>query len=74
MDPLADKLLVTAALVSDIGKFKWPILRGVAARAPYFHNGSARDLPTLVDFYDARFGMGLSAGEKADLVAFLGAL
>ena len=59
---------------ADLGKTKGPILRGLAARAPYFHNGSARDLPTLVDFYDARFGMGLSASEKADLVAFLGAL
>src|SRR5262249_38428518 len=26
---------------ADIGKFKGPILRGLAARAPYFHNGSA---------------------------------
>ena len=25
----------------DIGRFKGPILRGLAARAPYFHNGSA---------------------------------
>jgi cytochrome c peroxidase len=58
----------------DLGKTKGPILRGLAARAPYFHNGSARDLATLVDFYDVRFGMGLSAGEKSDLVAFLNAL
>ena len=28
----------------DIGRFKGPILRALAARAPYFHNGSARDL------------------------------
>ena len=59
---------------ADLGKTKGPILRALAARAPYFHNGSARDLPTLVDFYDARFGIGLSTAEKADLVAFLGAL
>jgi cytochrome c peroxidase len=59
---------------ADLGKTKGPILRGLAARAPYFHNGSARDLATLVDFYDARFGIGLSDAEKADLVAFLGAL
>ena len=25
----------------DVGRFKGPILRGVAGRAPYFHNGSA---------------------------------
>ena len=59
---------------ADLGKTKGPILRGLAARAPYFHNGSAPDLATLVNFYDARFGIGLSAAEKADLVAFLGAL
>ncbi len=55
----------------DIGKFKGPILRGLASRAPYFHNGSAADLDAVVDFYDNRFGMGLSDQEHSDLVAFL---
>jgi len=55
----------------DIGRFKGPILRGLASRAPYFHNGSARDLGAVVDFYDERFAIGLSKDEKADLVAFL---
>ena len=56
---------------SDIGRFKGPILRALATRAPYFHNGSAKDLREAVDFYDTRFGMGLSVDEKNDLVAFL---
>ena len=56
---------------NDIGKFKGPILRGLAARAPYFHNGSATDLGAAVDFYDERFGIGFTEEEKADLVAFL---
>jgi len=56
---------------SDIGRFKGPILRALAARAPYFHNGSASDLETVVDFYDQRFGIGLTEDEKADLIAFL---
>jgi cytochrome c peroxidase len=56
---------------NDIGKFKGPTLRGLAARAPYFHNGSAADLGAVVDFYDQRFGIGLTPEEKADLVAFL---
>jgi cytochrome c peroxidase len=34
---------------TDIGKTKGPILRGLAARAPHFHNGSARDLTAVVD-------------------------
>jgi cytochrome c peroxidase len=56
---------------NDIGKFKGPTLRGLAARAPYFHNGSAADLDAVVDFYDQRFGIGLTPEEKADLAAFL---
>jgi cytochrome c peroxidase len=55
----------------DIGKFKGPILRGLSARAPYFHNGSAADLEAVVDFYDQRFQIGFTAQEKADLIAFL---
>jgi cytochrome c peroxidase len=58
----------------DIGRFKGPILRGLAARAPYFHNGFAATLLDAVNFYDSRFNMGLTAAEKADLVAFLQAL
>jgi hypothetical protein len=56
---------------ADIGKFKGPVLRGLAARAPYFHNGSAAALSDVVDLYDSRFQIGLTAGEKADLIAFL---
>jgi cytochrome c peroxidase len=59
---------------ADIGKFKGPILRGLAARAPYFHNGSAATLKDAVEFYNIRFSMGLTGQEKADLAAFLSAL
>jgi len=54
--------------------FKGPILRGVAARAPYFHNGMAPTLADVIEFYNRRFGIGLNAAEKADLAAFLRAL
>ncbi len=56
---------------ADIGKVKGPILRGLAGRAPYFHNGSAATLLDVVKFYDERFGIGFTAAQKADLVAFL---
>jgi hypothetical protein len=59
---------------ADIGKFKGPILRGLAARAPYFHNGSAATLMDVVDFYDTRFNVHMSGQQKGDLVAFLSAL
>jgi len=58
----------------DIGKFKGPILRGLAARAPYFHDGSAAALEDAIAFYDTRFAIGFTAREKADLIAFLRAL
>jgi cytochrome c peroxidase len=58
----------------DIGRFKGPTLRGLAARGPYFHNGSAARLEDVIAFYDARFQIGLTEQEKADLLAFLGAL
>jgi cytochrome c peroxidase len=59
---------------ADIGKLKGPILRGLAARAPYFHNGSAATLDDVVEFYDQRFSIGLTDQQKSDLVAFLKAL
>jgi hypothetical protein len=59
---------------ADIGKVKGPILRGLAARAPYFHNGSAATLADVVEFYNQRFDIGLTDQQKADLTAFLGAL
>ncbi len=59
---------------ADIGKFKGPMLRGLAARAPYFHNGSAATLKEAVEFYNIRFSMGLTRQEVADLAAFLSVL
>jgi cytochrome c peroxidase len=59
---------------SQISLFKGPILRGVAARAPYFHNGSAATLEDVVKFYNDRFKLDLSDQQKQDLVAFLRSL
>ncbi len=62
--------------------FKTPTLRDVARRAPYMHDGSVPTLNAVIDLYD-RGGidrpsradeikpLGLSANEKADLIAFL---
>jgi cytochrome c peroxidase len=57
-----------------IGKLKGPILRGLSARAPYFHNGAAPSLLDVVRFYETRFKLALTAQEEADLVAFLSTL
>jgi cytochrome c peroxidase len=59
---------------TDIGKVKGPVLRALSTRAPYFHNGSAATLNDVIEFYDRRFHIGLTAQERADLVAFLNAL
>ncbi|HKT20886.1 MAG TPA: hypothetical protein VJR47_22735 [Stellaceae bacterium] len=77
--PLAGKTFTVTdpgrAMISgncaDIGKLKGPVLRGLAARAPYFHNGSAATLMDVVDFYDQRFGIGFTEQQKRDLVAVL---
>jgi hypothetical protein len=56
---------------AHIGRFKGPMLRDLAPRAPYFHNGFAADLDAVVEFYDTRFTIGFTKQEKSDLVAFL---
>lgn len=67
------------------GAFKTPTVREAASTAPYFHDGSARTLEELVDFY-AKGGivktnlsksmkeLQLTATEKAQLVAFMKSL
>jgi len=59
---------------ADLGKFKIPGMRGLAARPPYFHNGSSPTLLDVVNFYDQRFNMLLTDDQKADLVAFMNTL
>jgi cytochrome c peroxidase len=54
---------------ADLGRIKGPILRGLAARAPYFHNSAAATLAEVVEFHNQRFLMELTDQEKADLVA-----
>ena len=67
------KALITG-LCSDFNRGKGPILRGLAARAPYFHNGAAADLNELVNFYNKRFAMNLTDEQKRHLIAFLNSL
>jgi hypothetical protein len=56
---------------ADVGSILMQQFRGLAARAPYFANGSAGDLDELVDFYDRRFKIGLTDKDKQDLANFL---
>lgn len=61
-------------LWDDLGRFKTPTLRALAARAPYFHNGIAATLEDVVRHYEKHFGFRFTDEERADLVAFLNAL
>ena len=66
-------MLITG-LFADLNKFKVPSLRGLGGRAPYFHGGSAATLDEVVAHYEAKLNFIFTAQERADLVAFMGAL
>ena len=53
------------------GQYRTTPLRGLLQHAPYFHDGSAKDLLAVVDHYDRQFGLHLTASQKADLVEYL---
>jgi len=52
-------------------RYRTTPLRGLWQHPPYFHDGSAPDLPSVVEHYDQRFGLNLSPEQKSDLVEYL---
>jgi cytochrome c peroxidase len=58
----------------DIGRKIVPQVRALAARAPYFSDGSAATLREVVEFYNKRFSINYTEQQKEDLVHFLEAL
>ncbi|HVH41969.1 MAG TPA: hypothetical protein VM925_06480 [Labilithrix sp.] len=58
----------------DMNRFKTPSLRGLAARAPYFHDGSATTISAVVDHYRDRFNIQFEGDEKRHLEMFLESL
>jgi mono/diheme cytochrome c family protein len=59
---------------SATGKYRTTPLRGLLQHPPYFHDGSAPDLPAVVDHYDQHFRLHLTPDQKADLVEYLKSL
>jgi hypothetical protein len=59
---------------SATGLYRTTPLRGLLQHPPYFHDGSAPDLPAVVDHYDRLFDLDLRRHEKADLVEYLKSL
>ena len=55
-------------------KYRTTPLRALWQHAPYFHDGSAPDLPAVVEHYDDHFTLNLTDQQKSDLVEFLKSL
>jgi hypothetical protein len=73
-DPVEVGMDPTYAERSATGKYRTTPLRGLWQHPPYFHDGSAPDLLSVVNHYDTLFKLGLTAEEKADLVEYLKSL
>ena len=71
MDP---GFALTTGRCADVGKITLQSMRGLAARAPYFSNGLAKDLRGVVDYYDRRYTIGYTEQEKQDLVNLMSVL
>jgi hypothetical protein len=65
---------LTTGRCMDIGKITMQSMRGLAARAPYFSNGSARTLRDVVEFYNRRYNIALTEQEKQDLTNLMSVL
>jgi hypothetical protein len=59
---------------SATGKWRATPLHALWQHPPYLHDGSAADLPAVVNHYETQFSLGLSNRQKADLVEFLKSL
>ena len=55
-------------------KYRTTPLRALFQHAPYFHDGSAHDLPAVVEHYNRQLSLNLTPAQKADLVEFLKSL
>jgi hypothetical protein len=64
----------TYALRSATKQYRTTPLRGLLHHPPYFHDGSAPDLPAVVEHYDQQFGLNLTDEQKSDLVEYLKSL
>lgn len=70
---------------ADAGKFKVPSLRNIALTSPYMHDGSLKDLESVIDHFNSGGKnhanksehikpLGLNQNEKDALIAFLNCL
>ena len=59
---------------SATGQYRTTPLRALWQHPPYFHDGSAKDLPAVVEHYVRQFQLQLTDDQKSDLVEFLKSL
>jgi cytochrome c peroxidase len=67
------RALITGKCV-DVGSINMQQFRGLAARAPYFSNGSAKTIRDVVVYYNKRFNMHYSKQDIEDMTNFLSVL
>lgn len=65
---------LTTGRCADVGRITLQSLRGLSARAPYFSNGSAKDIAAIVDYYNRRYNIGYTPQERQDLINLLSVL
>lgn len=73
-DPAETGMDPRYAARSATRQYRTTPLRGLLQHPPYFHDGSASDLLSVVEHYDRLFGLNLTATQKADLVEYLKSL
>lgn len=73
-DSMAEPETPSYAARSATRQYRTSPLRGVWQHPPYFHDGSAATLQAVVDVYDTKQALGLTAAQKADLVEYLKSL
>jgi cytochrome c peroxidase len=64
----------SAAARSATKLYRTTPLRALQLHPPYFHNGIASTLEAVVELYDTRQGLNLTAQQKDDLVQYLKSL
>jgi cytochrome c peroxidase len=60
--------------VGSGGVFKTPTLMNAKFNAPYFHDARFADFDQVVAYFDRHYDLGLTKGERDDLVAYLDAI
>jgi hypothetical protein len=60
--------------VGSGGLYKTPTLLNANFNAPYFHDGRYDTYDQVVEHFDRAFGLGLSAQDRGDIVAYLRAV